>query len=126
VLGKGVHKMEEYEYKISQLDSLIKLKSRIIKFYLFWTILQILSGIVLFFAVEEISGDYLKTSLKIVGGILASMSAFPVKEVFSNKGALLILKSLKLQFRNFNSFRKYEKDKINNLFWEILKKFAIG
>ena len=110
-----------------QLEVLIKNQRRTVRWYMMFAtglflmgLVLIGTGFVLHFPPES---DYLKVLLGVAGTFVSSVCTFPLKEVITCRDRLSIFELLKIQI---SEAKKFERDRIDSLVWDVLKKFAGG
>lgn len=99
-----------------------------IKMQIFFAIFLILTGIGLivlgFFVFNDRFSEGYTTVVNVGGGLIASISAFPLKDVFQRKDKIAVFRSVKLQLDE--TIDELEMDKIEELLWKLIEKTAVG
>ena len=77
----------------------------------------------LIFGHRVVASDPFKTMLGIAGGLVSSVSVFPLKEVNGCRDRLTIYRKLRVEV---DSSPDTDKNKIESLVWDVVKKVALG
>jgi hypothetical protein len=115
----------------NDIDSFIVTQNGSIKLYAGFTIGLVLAGVLILLLglnkPADNSENIIKISMQLGGGFIAALSGFPIKEVISKKEKIAAFKKLKEligRIKNSNESLQ-EKEKYNDLVFEILKKNAL-
>lgn len=110
-----------------QLDILVSNQQRAIRQYLSLVTVTFSVGvsllIVFLFFGQSIAPDPMKTMLTIAGGLVSSITIFPLKELNICKDRLNVYIRLKTDIVDASVL---EKEKIESIVWDAVKKIAIG
>ena len=109
------------------LDRLIENQRRSVRWYLMFALLLLSLGLLLLLAGLFLSvptaPEYFKSVLGIAGAFTTSICAFPLKEVNACKDRLSVFLGLK---GGIESAESDDREKIDALIWDVLKKTAGG
>lgn len=112
---------------IEQLDVLVANQRRAICLYISLTSAVFCLGLTLLFFMllfgHTVAAEPMKTIMSIAGAFVSSVSLLPLKELNACKDRFNIYRSLQVQVSKAS---ESEKQQIDSLVWETLKKVALG
>jgi hypothetical protein len=112
---------------LDQLDLLMQNQRRTIRWYQWFAAILLMSGVVVFLSIllfgNRLGPDPMKTVLSIGGGLVASVSVFPLKEVNGCRDRLALYQKLKAEVLSSNDV---DRCKIESLIWDAVRKIALG
>ncbi len=109
------------------IEILIKYQKSSIRYFLFYSCSLIAIGIIVIVIGVQFSSETMKTAMNIGGGLISSLSGFPIRELILRKGKIKTFEILAIQLNLSNDTNIYEDDqnRLNDLVWKIIEKTAL-
>jgi hypothetical protein len=116
------------------VDRMIQNQHRAIRYYLCFAIALVVLGVVLVVfgsrASRWLMTDAAKDAIQIGGGFVSTLGAIPVKELIARKEKLGIFEIIKVRLLasqvDQDNIAEPERQRIDNLLWQLIEKTALG
>jgi hypothetical protein len=110
------------------IDILISHQRSSIRYFFCYSIGLVLIGVIVIVIGVKFSNETMKTAMNIGGGLISSVSLFPIKELLQRMGKIETLEILSVQLDSLNQIDVIEEDKLrlNDLVWKIFEKTALS
>ena len=112
---------------LEQLDVLMQNQRRTIRWYVSFAAVLVALGMLLLASMvlfgRKLGSDPIKTILGIGGGLVSSLSVFPLKEVNGCWDRISVYRKLRAEV---DSSRDSDQSKIESLVWDVMRKVALG
>lgn len=111
----------------SHIEILINHQRSSLRYFLFYSFGLIGIGIIVIIIGMQLSNETMKTAMNIGGGLISSLSGFPIRELLQRKGKIKTFEILAIQLGSANEGNFFEDDtsRLNELVWKIIEKTAL-
>jgi hypothetical protein len=115
------------------VDRMIQNQHRAIRYYLCFAVMLVALGIfVLVFGSQAsrwLVPDAAKVAIQLGGGFVSTLGAIPVKELIARKERLGIFETIKMRLQASQvdqDIGEPDRQRIDNLLWQVIEKTALG